>query len=174
MNPQIVLLSLTGFGHTAGPRSHYLAYGSTICSFVGLTQAWGYPNGVHFDYISEAHGVLGVLAALAARDRTGLGTHVNLAEVETAAAVMGPLILDYIVNGRDSAYRGNQVPGALLSEVVRCAGEDRWLAVEAEDAADWRALAGLTGRDDLAGAALPPDEPGQGRAGHRAGGLGAA
>jgi crotonobetainyl-CoA:carnitine CoA-transferase CaiB-like acyl-CoA transferase len=158
VNPRIVLLSLTGFGHTQGPRSHYLAYGSTVCSFVGLTHAWKYSNGVHFDYICEAHGVLGVLAALAARDRTGRGTHIDLAEVETAASVMGPLMLDYIVNGHDSAFVGNQVPGALLSEVVRCRGDDRWLAVEAEDAADWRALALLLGRDDLRAATLPPDD----------------
>jgi benzylsuccinate CoA-transferase BbsF subunit len=162
VNPRIVLLSLTGFGHTPGPRSHYLAYGSTVCSFVGLTHAWKYSNGVHFDYISEAHGVLGVLAALAARDRTGLGTHVDLAEVETAASVMGPLMLDYVVNGRDSAFRGNQVPGALLSEVVRCRGYDRWLAVEATDAADWQALAVLTGRPDLRPADLPPDDRARG------------
>jgi crotonobetainyl-CoA:carnitine CoA-transferase CaiB-like acyl-CoA transferase len=152
-NPGIVMLSLTGFGHS-GPRSHYLAYGATVCSFVGLTDAWQYPSGVHFDYLSQAHGVFGVLAALAARDRTGRGTHVDLAEVETAAAVMGPMMLDYVVNGRRSVVPGNRVPGALLSEVVRCRGDDGWLAVEAEDAADWRALALVVGRDDLA-SALP-------------------
>jgi crotonobetainyl-CoA:carnitine CoA-transferase CaiB-like acyl-CoA transferase len=150
-NPRIVMLSLTGFGHS-GPRSHYLAYGATVCSFVGLTDAWQYPSGVHFDYLSQAHGVFGVLAALAARDRTGRGTHVDLAEVETAAAVMGPMMLDYVVNGRRSVVPGNRVPGALLSEVVRCRGDDNWLAVEVEDADDWRALALVVGRDDLASA----------------------
>jgi len=150
-NPRIVMLSLTGFGHS-GPRSHYLAYGATVCSFVGLTDAWQYPSGVHFDYLSQAHGVFGVLAALAARDRTGRGTHVDLAEVETAAAVMGPMMLDYVVNGRRSVVPGNRVPGALLSEVVRCRGDDSWLAVEVEDADDWRALALVVGRDDLASA----------------------
>lgn len=149
VNPRIVMLSLTGFGHS-GPRSHYLAYGATVCSFVGLTDAWQYPSGVHFDYLSQAHGVFGVLTALAARDRTGRGTHVDLAEVETAAAVMGPMMLDYVVNGRRSVVPGNRIPGALLSEVVRCRGDDNWLAVEAEDAADWRALARVVGRDDLA------------------------
>jgi len=156
-NPRIIMLSLTGFGHS-GPRSHYLAYGATVCTFVGLTDAWRYPSGVHFDYLSEAHGVFGVLAALAARDRTGRGTHVDLAEVETAAAVMGPMMLDYVVNGRRSVVQGNQVPGALLSEVVRCRGDDDWLAVEAEDAADWQALARLLGRGDLAQATMPPQE----------------
>ena len=161
VNPRIIQLSLTGFGHS-GPRWHYLAYGSTVGTFVGLTDAWPYQNGVHFDYISQAHGVFAVLAALAARDRTGRGTHVDLAEVETAAAVMGPMMLDYIVNGRGSARPGNRVPGALLSEVVRCRGDDQWLAVELEDAADWRALARLTGCDDLGEAApVPNDAPGE-------------
>src|SRR5579863_7775190 len=149
VNPRIIMLSLTGFGHS-GPRSHYLAYGATVCTFVGLTAAWRFPSGVHFDYISQAHGVFGVLAALAARDRTGRGTHVDLAEVETAAAVMGPMMLDYVVNGRASVVPGNRVPGALLSEVVRCHGDDRWLAVELEDAADWQTLAWFLGRDELA------------------------
>jgi crotonobetainyl-CoA:carnitine CoA-transferase CaiB-like acyl-CoA transferase len=148
VNPRIVMLSLTGFGHS-GPRSAYLAYGATVCSFAGLTDAWRYPSAVHFDYLSQAHGVFGVLAALAARDRTGRGTHVDLAEVETAAAVMGPMMLDYAVNGRRSVVPGNRVPGALLSDVVPCRGDDDWLAVEVEDAADWRALARFLGRDDL-------------------------
>jgi len=156
VNPRIVMLSLTGFGHS-GPRSHYLAYGATVCSFAGLTDAWQYPSGVHFDYLSEAHGVFGVLAALAARERTGRGTHVDLAEVETAAAVMGPMMLDYVVNGRRSVVPGNRVPGAMLSEVVRCRADDDWLAVEAEDADDWRVLARFLKRDDLAEAALSPD-----------------
>jgi crotonobetainyl-CoA:carnitine CoA-transferase CaiB-like acyl-CoA transferase len=158
VNPRIIMLSLTGFGHS-GPRSHYLAYGATICSFAGLTDAWQYPSGVHFDYLSEAHGVFGVLAALAARDRTGRGTHVDLAEVETAAAVMGPQMLDYIVNGRGSERPGNRVPGALLSEVVRGRGDDQWLAVEVEDAADWNALARLIGSAELAEAAPEPAAP---------------
>ena len=160
VNPRIIMLSLTGFGHS-GPRSHYLAYGATVCSFAGLTDAWQYPSGVHFDYLSQAHGVFGVLAALAARERTGRGTHVDLAEVETAAAVMGPMMLDYVVNGRRSVVPGNQVPGALLSEVVRCRGDDNWLAVEVEDADDWQVLARLLGRDDLAA----PDEGARGALG---------
>jgi benzylsuccinate CoA-transferase BbsF subunit len=68
------------------------------------------------------------------------------------------MMLDYVVNGRASVVPGNQVPGALLSEVVRCHGDDSWLAVEIEDAADWATLAGLLGRADLAEAVQAPDE----------------
>jgi crotonobetainyl-CoA:carnitine CoA-transferase CaiB-like acyl-CoA transferase len=165
VNPRIVMLSLTGFGHTTGPRSHYLAYGSTVCSFVGLTQAWGYSHGTHFDYVSEAHGLFGILAALAARDRSGLGTHIDLAEVEAAAVVLGPLMLDYGVNGRESAPAGNEVPGALLSEVVACQGDDRWLAVEIEDADDLARLARLVGWPGPGRPGSPPDEQDRARLG---------
>jgi crotonobetainyl-CoA:carnitine CoA-transferase CaiB-like acyl-CoA transferase len=171
-NPRIVMLSLTGFGHTEGPRSHYLAYGSTICSFTGLTRAWGESDGTHFDFVSQAHGLFGILAALAARDRTGLGTHIDLAEIEAAAAVMGPLLLDYLVNGREPADPaaldgepdvGGQGTvggkGAPFRQVVRCRGEDRWLAVEVENAADWRTLAHLLGRPDLGAAEAPGEYP---------------
>jgi len=157
-NPRIILLSLSGFGHAAGPRSHSLAYGSTVATFSGLTQTWGYVNGTHFDYVSEALGVFGVLAALAARDRTGLGTHLDLAEVEAAACVMGELMLDFLANGHDQEPAGNRVPGAVLSQVVACAGDDRWLAVELEDADDWKRLANVLDRPDLRDASQPPGE----------------
>ena len=78
VNPQIVMLSQTGFGQT-GPRSHYLAYASTVFSFVGLTQIWGHSHPTAHDYPSAAHGLFAILAALAARDRTGLGIHIDQA-----------------------------------------------------------------------------------------------
>ncbi len=144
-NPRLIQISLTGFGHTEGPRSHYLAYGSTVSSFTGLTQAWGRSHGTHFDYISQAHGVLAALAALAARDQTGRGTVIDLAEVEVAGAMMAPLVLDYTANGVDSEPVGNRVAGAIYSDVLACKGADRWLAIEIENEADWTALTSLLG-----------------------------
>ncbi len=152
VNPRIVMLSQTGFGHT-GPRSHYLAYGATIFSFMGLTQIWGRSHGTHFDYPATTHGLFAILAALAARDRTGLGTHIDQAQTEVAGAIMGPLLLDYLVNGHEP---GQDPPPGM---VVRCSGEDGWLAVEPVDDEDWRRLAALAGAPD-------PRRP---RRGHRSG-----
>jgi crotonobetainyl-CoA:carnitine CoA-transferase CaiB-like acyl-CoA transferase len=144
VNPRIVMLSQTGFGHGGGPRSHYLAYGATIFSFVGLTKWWGRPggHGTHFDFPAMAHGLFAVLAALAARDRTGQGTHIDQAQIEVAGAIMGPVLLDAVVNGREP---GDEPPPGL---VVRCRGDDRWLAVEPEDADDWARLAQVVGAPD--------------------------
>jgi crotonobetainyl-CoA:carnitine CoA-transferase CaiB-like acyl-CoA transferase len=152
-NAGLVVLSLTGFGQAPGPRTHYLAYGSTVASFVGLARAWGYSSATHFDYVAQAHGVLAVLAALAGRDATGSGMHIDLSEVEAAAAVMGPLVLDYTVNGDDAVPIGNQVPGSAFSEVVRCLGHDAWLAVEIEEHDDLPRLFAVLG--------LPEPPPGE-------------
>ena len=154
VNPRIVMLSQTGFGHGGGPRSHYLAYGATIFSFMGLTQIWGRSHGSHFDYPAAAHGLFAILAALAARDRTGLGTHIDQAQTEVAGAIMGPLLLDYTVNGHEP---GEDPPPGL---VVRCLGEDGWLAVEPVDDEDWQRLAALADAPEPGGPR--PGGPGRG------------
>ena len=142
VNPRIVMLSQTGFGHGHGPRSHYLAYGATIFSFMGLAQIWGRSHGTHLDYPASAHGLFAILAALAARDRTGRGTHIDQAQIEVAGAIMGPLLLDYVVNGHEP---GEDPPPGM---VVRGLGEDAWLAVEPEDDEDWQRLARVAGSPD--------------------------
>ena len=62
---------------------------------------------------------------------------------------MAPLYLDFLANGREWAATPNEVPGSALSTVVRCSGEDAWLAVELEDLADWQTLCGFLERRDL-------------------------
>jgi crotonobetainyl-CoA:carnitine CoA-transferase CaiB-like acyl-CoA transferase len=142
VNPRIVMLSQTGFGHGGGPRSHYLAYAAMIFSFTGLTHIWGRSHGNHFDYTAAAHGLFAILAALAAHDRTGRGTHIDQAQIDVAGAIMGPLLLDYTVNGHEP---GEDPPPGM---VIRSRGDDAWLAVEPEDAGDWQRLATLAGAPD--------------------------
>jgi benzylsuccinate CoA-transferase BbsF subunit len=149
VNPRIVMLSISGYGRT-GPRAQYYAYGSNVSSFVGLTHTWGQPHGTQYDYVGQVHGVVAVLAALALRDRTGQGTHIDLAQTEAGAAGMAPMLMDYLVNGHDPGPPGNAVPGSPLSGVFPCRGEDAWVAVELTDAADQEALAGLLGEPDPA------------------------
>jgi crotonobetainyl-CoA:carnitine CoA-transferase CaiB-like acyl-CoA transferase len=118
INPRIVVLSLSGYGRT-GPRSFYRAYGTNISCFVGLTHTWGHTHGTLTDYLCSAHGVIGVLAGLAHAARTGHGTSVDAAQIETAAVSMAPMLLDALANGRDLAPEVNTVPGALLSGAYR-------------------------------------------------------
>jgi benzylsuccinate CoA-transferase BbsF subunit len=133
------MLSISGYGRT-GRRSTYSAYATNISNHVGLSSAWGHTHGYHFDYVAGYHGALGVLAALRQAETTGAGVHLDLAQVESGASVMMPILVDELATGTAYQRRDNVVPGSVFSAVVGCAGADRWLAVEAVDDADWERL----------------------------------
>jgi crotonobetainyl-CoA:carnitine CoA-transferase CaiB-like acyl-CoA transferase len=143
-NPKIVLTSLSGYGRT-GPRASYLAYGSNISNFAGLTYLWNYNHGNLTDYVAAAHAALGTLAALEHVATAGEGVWIDAAQIEAIAATMPEAMLEALVNERDLAPPGNDVAGALLSGVFRCMGHDAWLAVELEDLADWHRCCELLG-----------------------------
>ncbi len=139
LNPRLSMLSISGYGRT-GRRSSYAAYATNISNHVGLSSAWGHTHGYHFDYVAGYHGALGVLGALREAEMTGTGVHLDLAQVESGASVMMPILVDQLATGVAYERRDNVVPGSIFSAVVGCAGADRWLVVEAVDSADWERL----------------------------------
>jgi benzylsuccinate CoA-transferase BbsF subunit len=143
LNPGLVMITVSGYGRT-GPRSHYLAYGSNINSFMGLTRVWA-PHGTQFDYTAVAHVLFAVFAALAQRDRTSKGAIVDIAQVEAGCAMFAPIYLGALNLGDTCVPEPNTVPGSAFATVLRCAGDDQWVAVELEDDADVAAAAELVG-----------------------------
>jgi crotonobetainyl-CoA:carnitine CoA-transferase CaiB-like acyl-CoA transferase len=142
VNPRLSMLSISGYGRT-GRRATYAAYATNISNHVGLTSAWGHTHGYHFDYVAGYHGALGVLAALRQTETTGVGVHLDLAQVEAGSSVMMPILVDGLATSGTYERRDNVVAGSVFSAVVACAGADRWLAVEAVDLADWERLCGV-------------------------------
>jgi crotonobetainyl-CoA:carnitine CoA-transferase CaiB-like acyl-CoA transferase len=59
-------------------------------------------------------------------------------------------VIDYSMNGRLTARNGNRHPHMAPHDVYRCAGADRWLAIEVTTDAEWRALCDAIGRPELA------------------------
>jgi benzylsuccinate CoA-transferase BbsF subunit len=85
--------------------------------------------------------------ALWHRKRTGQGQFVDLSQFETIASVVGPALLDVLVNQTTLVPWGNrsQEAPAAPHGVYRCAGNDRWcaLAVVTED--EWQAFCRVLG-----------------------------
>ena len=157
-NQELVMLSISGYGRT-GPRSSYRAYASNINNFLGLSSAWA-PDGTHFDYVAGIHGAVAILGGLAEAQRSKRGVYIDLAQTESGAAVMAPLYLDALGNGEPWRAQPNEVPGALLSIVARCLGDDAWVAIELEDEADWEVICATLARPDLSirGRSVTPDD----------------
>jgi len=86
-------------------------------------------------------GALAVLMALWHRKRTGEGQFVDLSQFEAISSVVGPAMLDILVNKNTIAPFGNrsQEASAAPHGVYRCAGEDRWCAITVFTDDEWQA-----------------------------------
>ena len=89
VNPRLIMLSISGFGHD-GPESRRPAYAPIVHAELGLmdrTMRRGkvargdLPLSVA-DTNASLHGLIGVLAAVVMRQRTGLGQHIDMAMMD--------------------------------------------------------------------------------------------
>jgi crotonobetainyl-CoA:carnitine CoA-transferase CaiB-like acyl-CoA transferase len=157
LKPDVITVSMSGFGHT-GPHKDYVSYGPTLQALSGYTLLMRHlgrePAGWGFSYSDMAGGynaALAVLLALWHRQRTGRGQLVDLSQFESVTALLGPLLLDVLVNHGTVQPFGNrsQERPAAPHGVYRCRdGEaeprDRWCAITIFDDDDWaRLLAAL-------------------------------
>jgi crotonobetainyl-CoA:carnitine CoA-transferase CaiB-like acyl-CoA transferase len=148
IKPDIIAVSMSGFGHT-GPQKDYVSYGPTLQALSGYTllmrHPQGEPAGWGYSYADMSGGYSGALAVLMAlwhRKRTGQGQFVDLSQFETIASVVGPALLDILVNNASVAPSGNrsQEAAAAPHGVYRCAGTDRWCAITVFSEEEWRAF----------------------------------
>jgi crotonobetainyl-CoA:carnitine CoA-transferase CaiB-like acyl-CoA transferase len=158
LRPGIIYLSLSGYGHV-GRDAGYGTWGPTAQGVSGATAMSGLaghePAGWGYSYLDHTAGFYGAIAALMAlhhRDRTGEGQHIDMSQVETGMVLCGVPMLDYQVNGRHYERIGNHSrwPAVVPHTIYRCAGEDRWIAIAAENDRHWQDLCEVLGADDLA------------------------
>jgi crotonobetainyl-CoA:carnitine CoA-transferase CaiB-like acyl-CoA transferase len=143
VRPDVIYVSSQGYGR-GGPLGEAPAFGPLLAAFAGATHLWNHPDAPypagssleHPDHLAGKLLAVAVLAALEHRRRTGEGQHVELAQTEATAYLLGELYLEGPCTGRPAAPRGNAVDYACPHGVYPCAGEDRWcaIAVVGEDA----------------------------------------
>lgn len=157
LKPDLIMASISGYGHT-GPRHHYLAYGPAIAPLTGLSSLTGYAGGSpqevgisYGDPNSGIHAAVAVCAALAARQRTGRGQHIDVSLWETMEALVPEGWMDYVMNGVQPPRQGNRDPWMAPHDCFRCAGEDAWVTIACGTEAEWRALCQAIGQPQLAG-----------------------
>jgi crotonobetainyl-CoA:carnitine CoA-transferase CaiB-like acyl-CoA transferase len=122
-NPRLIYCSVTGFGQT-GPdaaRAGYDLMAQGIGGFMDLTgMADGEPTraGVPVsDIFTGVYAVVGVLAALTQRERTGKGCFVDASLVDSTVAVLANQALNYLVGGEVPKRIGNTHPNIVPYQV---------------------------------------------------------
>jgi crotonobetainyl-CoA:carnitine CoA-transferase CaiB-like acyl-CoA transferase len=153
INPRLVMVSMSPAGHD-GPWSGILTYGPTLSALYGAKALLGYPGDERpLEDMSEADPIAGVygfyatLSALAQRDATGTGRHVDLAQGEAVLTHA----LEAILCEQTGAPppRGNRHSAMAPQGIYRCAGDDEWIALTVEHDEDWATLTALIGRPEL-------------------------
>ena len=155
VNPRVVYVSSQGYGR-GGPLGEMPAYGPLNSGFSGVHLLWNHPNvpypcGTsmnHPDHIAGRLLAVGVLAALAERETSGAGQHLELAQTEAAAYLIGETYLEAARAGFDPAPLGNAHPHGSPHGVYPSSGTDQWLAVAVMDDDAWRALCTAVDWDD--------------------------
>jgi benzylsuccinate CoA-transferase BbsF subunit len=94
-----------------------------------------------------------LIAALDYRERTGEGQCLDVSQHEASIQILAPLILDYTINAREMAVKGNRTENAAPHGVYRCLGDDRWCAIAVFSDAEWESLRGAIGSPPWAGEA---------------------
>jgi len=117
VNPAIIYCSITGFGQT-GPYRDRPGYDFLVQGLGGMMSVTGerddLPGGgpqktgiATADLFTGLYGVIGILAALHHRDKTGEGQHIDMSLLDTQVAVMGNQALGYLISGNEPTRMGN-------------------------------------------------------------------
>jgi len=150
----IVMLSVSSSGQS-GPDSHFAGYAPLFGAWGGLGELTGYEDGPPveirhvMDHTVGMNAATAVMAAMHRRRATGRGSHVDVAAREVAASLVGDMLL-LAAAGGSPGRTGNAHPRMAPHGVYPALGDDRWLALEIGNDAQWAALAEIMGNPDLA------------------------
>lgn len=141
-NPRLVYASITGFGQT-GPRAGQPGYDFLIQGLSGIMDLTGDPGGppqkvgvAWIDIFAGLYGVIAVQAALAERERSGRGQHLDLSLLDCGVAVLANQAANCLLGGAVPHRLGNAHPNIVPYQlfpardghlIVAC-GNDRQFA----------------------------------------------
>jgi crotonobetainyl-CoA:carnitine CoA-transferase CaiB-like acyl-CoA transferase len=112
-NPRLIYCSVTGFGQD-GPYAQRAGYDLMAQGMGGIMDLTGTADGEPTrigipmsDIFTGCYSVVGILAALAQREKTGKGCYVDTALVDSTVGVLSNQALNYFVSGEVPKRIGN-------------------------------------------------------------------
>jgi len=155
LNPRLVYASISGYGQD-GPYRERAGFGNIAESVGGIRYITGFedrpPVRVGFSLADELAGlyaVVGILAALRARERDGVGDYVDISLLESTINMLQGAIPEYGALGIVRERQGNTHSATAPSNVYPTR-DGRWLAIGANSNGLFRKLTALMGTPELA------------------------
>lgn len=139
LNPRLVYCSVTGFGQD-GPYATRAGYDFMIQGLGGLMSVTGRADGEQgagpvkvgvalTDVLTGLYASNAVLAALAERERSGLGQYIDLALLDVQVACLANQALNYLSTGQAPSRLGNAHPNIVPYQDFPTADGDLILTV---------------------------------------------
>ena len=155
LNPGLIMVRLSGYGQT-GPYRDRPGFGSIAEAMGGLRYVSGHPDrppvriGISIgDSLAALHAVIGALAALQHRHRTGQGQVVDVALTESVFNMMESMLPEYDFAGVMRERTGGALPGIVPSNTYTCR-DGGHVVIGGNGDAIFKRLMSAIGRDDMA------------------------
>ena len=143
VNPALIYCSITGFGQS-GPRRDQAAYDFMIQGMSGLMSVTGEADGKPgagpqkvgvpiVDIMTGMYAAIAVLAALARRQVSGQGEHVDIGMLDVGASFLANQAMNYLISGRAPRRAGNAHPNIQPQDVFATRDGHLVLAVGNDD-----------------------------------------
>lgn len=124
--PRLIVASISGFGQY-GPMAPRPAYDTIIQALSGIMDATGFPDGPATrvgtsisDVLSGIYGYAAITTALYAREKTGKGTTVDVAMLDSTFSVMAQGLMDTLGIHQDPQRIGNRHPDMYPFDTFDC------------------------------------------------------
>lgn len=148
-NPRLVYVTMSGCGHD-GPWRHVISYAPTVHAVSGITHLTNFADrgdvGPGFslnDHLAGFAAAVSTVGALYARERTGEGQRIDMAQLEVGTYAIGAAIVRQSAGVLPPRPEGNRdgIADHVPNEVY--ATEDGFVAVTVAEPAQWLGLVGL-------------------------------
>jgi formyl-CoA transferase/CoA:oxalate CoA-transferase len=153
--PRLIYCSISGFGQN-GPRRTEPGYDAVVQAEGGLMSITGPEGGTAYrmgvavaDLVTGMFAMQGILLALLARERTGRGQFVDVAMLDSTAALLTYQASIYFATGQPQLRLGNRHPSIAPYDTFAASDGDFVLAVGNDT--QFRAFCTLIDRPALAG-----------------------
>ena len=153
INDRLVYCSISGFGQT-GPYSHRGGFDLIACGMTGLMSINGPPEGDPYripipvtDLAGGMNGATGILLALAARERTGRGQHVDTSLFESGLALGVYEAANVFTNGEVPQRLGQRHRGSAPYQIFPT--QDGYMTIGGANQAFWEQACAILGCEHL-------------------------
>ncbi|MCS3837265.1 crotonobetainyl-CoA:carnitine CoA-transferase CaiB-like acyl-CoA transferase [Pseudomonas sp. JAI111] len=162
INPRLIYVSITGYGQTgpykdrAGHDINYLALAG-LASYTGRADSGPLPLGMQVADVAggSLHGVIGLLAAVIARQQSGVGQHLDVSMTDCAFSLNAMTGAGYLACGVEPGREDQMLNGGSFYDYYR-SRDGRWLSVGSLEPGFMKQLCTALGLEELSVLGLSP------------------